>query len=69
MTKVFEKAAVELYYDDLEQEKRVRFHKLSNLKEDASDEGIVAVAKAIDSIAGEEMSQATIVTHQRLEIN
>ncbi|MGY3724346.1 hypothetical protein SAMN05421767_11155 [Granulicatella balaenopterae] len=65
MAKVFEKAAIELYHDDLEKGRTLKFKTLGDVKEGVSEEAIKKVAKAVDRIAKEDMTYAMHVTRER----
>ena len=65
MAKVFDKASIELYHDDLERERTMKIKTLGDVKEGVSEEAIRKVAKAVDSIAKEELVYAMHVTRER----
>lgn len=69
MAETFNKATLELYYQDAEKGKVKKFRSLPNLKNGATHEAILSVADAIDTLAKEQMSYAETIVHTRHERN
>ncbi len=69
MAKIFEKASIELYRDDVERERIVKVKTLGDVKENVSEEAIKKIAKAVDSISKEDLAYAMHVTCERLALD
>ena len=67
MAETFNKATLELFYQDAEKVKK--FKSIPNLKNGATHEGIMAVSGAIDTLAKEAMTYADTVVRTRHDNN
>ena len=69
MAETFNKATLELFYQDAEKGKVKKFKSIQNLKNGATHEGIMAVSGAIDTLAKEAMTYADTVVRTRHDNN
>lgn len=69
MAETFNKATLELFYQDAEKGKVKKFKSISHLKNGATHEGIMAVSGAIDTLAKEAMTYADTVVRTRHDNN
>lgn len=69
MAETFNKATLELFYQDSEKGKVKKFKSIPNLKNGATHEGIMAVSGAIDTLAKEAMTYADTVVRTRHDKN
>ena len=69
MAETFNKATLELFYQDAEKGKVNKFKSIPNLKNGATHEGIMSVSEAIDTLAKEEMTYADTVVRTRHDKN
>ncbi|WP_314073341.1 hypothetical protein [uncultured Granulicatella sp.] len=69
MAETFNKATLELFYQDSEKGKVKKFKSIPNLKNGATHEGIMAVSGAIDTLAKEAMTYADTVVRTRHDNN
>lgn len=69
MAETFNKATLELFYQDTEKGKVKKFKSIPNLKNGATHEGIMAVSGAIDTLAKEAMTYADTVVRTRHDNN
>ena len=65
MAETFNKATLELFYQDAEKGKVKKFKSIPHLKNGATHEGIMAVSGAIDTLAKEAMTYADTVVRTR----
>lgn len=69
MAETFNKATLELFYQDSEKGKVKKFKSIPHLKNGATHEGIMAVSGAIDTLAKEAMTYADTVVRTRHDNN
>ena len=69
MAETFNKATLELFYQDAEKGKGNKFKSIPHLKNGATHEGIMAVSGAIDTLAKEAMTYADTVVRTRHDKN
>ena len=69
MAETFNKATLELFYQDAEKGKEKKFKSIPHLKNGATHEGIMAVSGAIDTLAKEAMTYADTVVRTRHDKN
>lgn len=69
MAVTFNKARLELFYQDAEKGKVKKFKSIPNLKDGATHEGVMSVSDAIDTLAKEAMTYADTVVRTRHDKN
>ena len=69
MAETFNKARLELFYQDAEKGKVKKFKSIPNMKTGATHEGIMSVSDAIDTLAKEAMTYADTVVRTRHDKN
>ena len=69
MSETFNKATLELFYQDAEKGKVKKFKSIPHLKNGATHEGVMSVSDAIDTLAKEAMTYADTVVRTRHDKN
>ena len=69
MSEVFNKATLELFYQDAEKGKVKKFKSLQNLKQGATHDAVMTVSDAIDTLAKEAMTYCDTIVRTRYDRN
>ncbi len=69
MSETFNKATLELFYQDAEKGKVKKFKSLQNLKQGATHDAVMMVSDAVDTLAKEAMTYCDTVVRTRHDRN
>ena len=69
MSETFNKATLELFYQDAEKGKVKKFKSIQNLKQGATHDAVMMVSDAVDTLAKEAMTYCDTVVRTRHDRN
>jgi len=69
MSEVFNKATLELFYQDAEKGKVKKFKSIQNLKQGATHDAVMIVSDAVDTLAKEAMTYCDTIVRTRHDRN
>lgn len=69
MSEIFNKATLELFYQDSEKGKVKKFKSIQNLKQGATHDAVMTVSDAVDTLAKEAMTYCDTIVRTRHDRN